>query len=82
MRLHADFAERGTANSVHRMNAEGDVANCLWAAAEPRNLRGLGAHENKQSLPIGKFIHEKAICIATINPHRVGAIIVKVSRAG
>ena len=29
MRLHADFAERGTANSVHGMNAEGDVVNGL-----------------------------------------------------
>ena len=36
MRLHADFAERGTANSVHGMNAEGDVANCLWAAESTR----------------------------------------------
>jgi hypothetical protein len=36
MRLHADFAERGTANSVHGMNAEGGVANCLWAAESTR----------------------------------------------
>ena len=37
MRLYADFAERGTANSVHGMNAEGGVANCWWAAESTRN---------------------------------------------
>ena len=67
MRLHADFAERGTANSVHGMNAEGDVVDCLWAAESTRIAGARGQT---------KCIHEKAICIATINPHGVGGIIV------
>ena len=36
MRLPADFAERGTANSVHGMDAEGGVVNGMWAAESTR----------------------------------------------
>ena len=36
MRLHTDFAERGKANSVHGMNAEGDVVNCFRTAESTR----------------------------------------------
>ena len=51
MRLHADFAERGTANSVHGMNAEGDVVNC-FRTAESTRIGGC-------MRPNNKFIHEK-----------------------